>query len=225
MAELHEMSIAEPCRAKVTQVRAAACELFLANGFLRTSMDQVAARANVSKTTLYAHFANKEALFLSVLEEEKRRLGLGIPKDLPDGPVEVRECLGKIATSLLDAMTHPTVMGLFRLVIAECGHAPALGRTMWEDGPAAGRRSLMRLMTYFAEQGQLVIDDSDLAAGRFLALVRGDFSMRCLMDSQWVPSRELIASHVERSLDFFLRNYAATEGANPIAQWDAITPG
>lgn len=202
-----EMIQAEPCSAKVAQIRVAACELFLANGFLRTSMDQVAARANVSKTTLYAHFASKEVLFLSVLEEEKRRLGLGIPKDLPAGPVDVRDWLRRIATSLIEAMTNPTVMGLFRLVIAECGHAPALGRTMWEEGLAAGRERMAVLFSYFAEQGQLIVDDPDLVAGQFLALVRGDFTMRCLMDAQWVPSKASIARHVEQSLDFFLRHY------------------
>jgi AcrR family transcriptional regulator len=197
----------EPCSAKVAQIRVAACELFLANGFQRTSMDQVAARARVSKTTLYAHFVSKEALFLAVLEEEKRRLGLGIPKELPDGPVDARMWLRKIARSLVEAMTHPTVMSLFRLVIAECGHAPALGQTLWEEGPAAGRRRLAGMLTCFAEQGQLAVADADLVAGQFLSLVRGDFTMRCLMDAQWSPSKASIARHVEQSLDFFLRQY------------------
>jgi AcrR family transcriptional regulator len=170
-------------------------------------MDQVAARANVSKTTLYAHFTSKEALFLSVLEEEKRRLGLGIPKDLPSGPVEVREYLEKIANSLIAAMTHQTVMGLFRLVIAEGAHAPALGRTMWQDGPCAGRQRMAALFAHFAAEGQLTIDDPDLVAGQFLALVRGDYTWHCLMDAQWVPSKADIARHVEQSLDFFLQHY------------------
>jgi len=205
---MSDVTTVEPCSAKVAQVRAAACTLFLANGFQRTSMDQVAAKANVSKTTLYAHFASKEALFLSILEEEKRRLGLGIPKDLPEGPVDVRDHLRKIGISLLDALTHPTVMGLFRLVLAECGHAPALGRTMWEEGPALGHQRMMRLLSYFGQQGQLRIDDPNLVASRFLALVRGDFTWHCLLDMQWVPSKESIALHVEQSLDFFLQYYA-----------------
>lgn len=197
----------EPCSVKVAQIRVAACELFLANGFQRTSMDHVAARANVSKTTLYAHFTSKEALFLSVLEEEKRRLGLGIPEELPDGPVDVRDWLRKIAKSLIEAMTHCTVMRLFRLVIAEGSPAPALGRAMWEEGPAAGRDRMAALVSYFAERGQLRIDDPDLAAGQFLALVRGDFTLHCLMDAQWAPSKGSIARHVEQSLDFFLQHY------------------
>lgn len=198
---------AVPCSAKVAQIRIAACELFLANGFQRTSMDQVAARANVSKTTLYAHFVSKEALFLSVLEEEKRRLGLGIPADLPEGFVGVRDCLGGIAHSLLNAMTNRTVMSLFRQVIAEAGHSPELGRALWDEGPCAGRARMAKILSNFAAQGQLSVDDADLAAGQFLALVRGDFTLRCLMDMEWLPPEEAIERHIGQSLDFFLKRY------------------
>ena len=46
----------------------AAQEVFLESGYERASMDVVARRANTTKRTLYAHFANKEALFLAVFE-------------------------------------------------------------------------------------------------------------------------------------------------------------
>jgi TetR/AcrR family transcriptional repressor of mexJK operon len=46
----------------------AAVELFLSEGFDRTSMDAVAAHAGVSKTTVYAHFADKVELFRAVTE-------------------------------------------------------------------------------------------------------------------------------------------------------------
>jgi AcrR family transcriptional regulator len=46
----------------------AAQEVFLEAGYERTSMDAVASRAGTTKRTVYAHFANKEALFLAVLD-------------------------------------------------------------------------------------------------------------------------------------------------------------
>ena len=46
----------------------AAREVFLEAGYERASMDAVASRAGTTKRTLYAHFANKEALFLAVFD-------------------------------------------------------------------------------------------------------------------------------------------------------------
>jgi AcrR family transcriptional regulator len=41
---------------------------FLESGFERTSMDTIAARAQTSKRSLYAHFPTKAALFLAVVD-------------------------------------------------------------------------------------------------------------------------------------------------------------
>jgi AcrR family transcriptional regulator len=46
----------------------AAREVFLEAGYERASMDAVASRAGTTKRTIYAHFANKEALFLAVFD-------------------------------------------------------------------------------------------------------------------------------------------------------------
>src|ERR1700709_2313814 len=47
----------------------AAIQEFLAAGFDATSMDRVAARACVSKRTVYNHFPGKEALFAAILRQ------------------------------------------------------------------------------------------------------------------------------------------------------------
>ena len=41
--------------------------LFVESGFAGTSMDAIAAAAQVSKPTLYRYYQNKEALFADVL--------------------------------------------------------------------------------------------------------------------------------------------------------------
>ena len=62
----------------------AATDEFSANGLAGARVDEIAARANVSKRMLYHYFGNKEALWLAVLEEaylhirnEERGLDVG----------------------------------------------------------------------------------------------------------------------------------------------------
>src|SRR5258707_9334979 len=65
------MSTSEPTLRLTDRKRAAvigaAIEEFLAAGFDATSMDRIAARAGVSKRTVYNHFPSKEALFAAIL--------------------------------------------------------------------------------------------------------------------------------------------------------------
>jgi AcrR family transcriptional regulator len=46
----------------------AAARLFLRHGFRKSSMDEIAREAGVSKPTLYAYFADKETLFAAVCD-------------------------------------------------------------------------------------------------------------------------------------------------------------
>ncbi|MBI4740230.1 MAG: TetR/AcrR family transcriptional regulator [Betaproteobacteria bacterium] len=55
--------------ARPSELTAAALDLFVEKGFAATRLDDVAARAGVSKGTLYLYFDSKEALFKAVVEE------------------------------------------------------------------------------------------------------------------------------------------------------------
>ena len=55
--------------ARPEEITAAALELFVERGFANTRLEDVAARAGISKGTLYLYFANKEELFKAVVRE------------------------------------------------------------------------------------------------------------------------------------------------------------
>jgi AcrR family transcriptional regulator len=55
--------------ARRRQLLGAALEVFLKFGFRKTSMDEVARAAQVSRQGLYLHFSSKEALFRAVVEQ------------------------------------------------------------------------------------------------------------------------------------------------------------
>ena len=110
--------------ARPAELAAAALALFVEKGFAATRLDNVAARAGVSKGTLYLYFDSKEALFRAVIEESVLPLieasearveaQLGDPaRLLRELLVEWWECFG--ATPL---------GGTCKLMVAEAGNFP-----------------------------------------------------------------------------------------------------
>jgi AcrR family transcriptional regulator len=65
-------------------------DVFLELGFKRASMDAIAERADTTKRTLYAHFENKEHLFLAVIDllGGLLREKLKSPSDYADDPLD-----------------------------------------------------------------------------------------------------------------------------------------
>ena len=51
----------------IKRIKQAALELFSAHGVDKVSMDEIAARAKVSKVTIYKHFGSKDELYADVL--------------------------------------------------------------------------------------------------------------------------------------------------------------
>ena len=66
---------AERAAAIDAAIRGAARDLFIKHGFEAASMDAIAAKARVSKGTLYARYDSKEPLFRAILEGEIEGLG------------------------------------------------------------------------------------------------------------------------------------------------------
>ncbi|MGP3992152.1 TetR/AcrR family transcriptional regulator, partial [Streptomyces sp. 3N207] len=116
---------------KRAAILTAARELFLADGFDRTSVDAVAARAEVSKRTVYDYFGDKQTLLQAVLDAVGQSLITTIRHTLDDTltdhteAAELEDALVtfsmRIATDMLGSAEYATLQ---RLVRAESGHLP-----------------------------------------------------------------------------------------------------
>jgi TetR/AcrR family transcriptional repressor of mexJK operon len=151
----------------------AATTAFLRNGYLGTSMDEIAALARVSKQTVYKNFGDKERLFSKIVTatcdeivdpiyNEVRNL-----KDTDDVERDLRDH----ARRQLRAVMQPRLLQLRRLVIGEAGRFPQLGRLFYERGPGRTVDALATLFERLASRGALELDDARLAAAHFNWLV------------------------------------------------------
>ncbi|MEU6562057.1 TetR/AcrR family transcriptional regulator [Nocardia nova] len=116
-------------------------DVFLEMGFERASMDVLAARAETSKRTLYAHFDNKDTLFLAVVGFVRElHLGrMGQPQDYGHDPIEAvtRYCL-RFQQQLVWVQSVRTC----RLVVAEAERLPRAAADYYDAVFATARRDL-----------------------------------------------------------------------------------
>jgi AcrR family transcriptional regulator len=80
--------------------------VFAARGFEGTSVEEIAAKAGVSKPVVYEHFGGKEGLYAVVVDREMRRLLDGVTGSLTGG--HPRELLEQAAFALLDYIEEHT---------------------------------------------------------------------------------------------------------------------
>ena len=87
------------------QLIGVARSLFAERGFEGTSVEEIAAQAQVSKPVVYEHFGGKEGLYAVVVDREVRALLEGIKGSLTDG--RPRELVENATLALLDYVeTH-----------------------------------------------------------------------------------------------------------------------
>ena len=97
-------------------VHAAVAE-FQARGFDGTSMDQIAARADVSKRTVYNHFPSKEDLFHEIVAELTARSEPTESFSF-DNEGTLEEQLATIGATIIDAMAGDDFINLARVVLS-----------------------------------------------------------------------------------------------------------
>jgi AcrR family transcriptional regulator len=156
-------------------ILAAATEVFLQHGYLGASMDEVAAKAGVSKQTVYKQFENKERLFAEIVLGTSDQLMDALVQayaETLDGAADAREGLQALARRLLDSLTAASVLQLRRLVIAEADRFPEVCGAWFTSGFEKSLEALGVALTRLTERGLLrELEDPTLAAYQFAGLV------------------------------------------------------
>jgi TetR/AcrR family transcriptional repressor of mexJK operon len=187
----------------------AATAVFLRDGYLGASMDEIAERSAVSKQTVYKQFGSKEALFVEIVSSMTTRTGDSVHTeiDLQEGG-DLAAYLEDYAVRQLTAVMTPRVMQLRRLVIGEVGRFPELARVLYERGPARAIAALASTFERLAARGLLAIDDPQRAASQFNWLVMSDpLNQAMLLGDGAIPKPADLRRNAAAGVKVFLACY------------------
>jgi TetR/AcrR family transcriptional repressor of mexJK operon len=197
-------------RAAITQ---AALDVFLRDGYARTSVDTIATEAGVSKRTIYDYYGDKRRLFLSVIEETSAAQTEAFQKMLDRSLGEsddLEAALLAFGREFATAVARsPQRSAVMRLLVAEAAHFPELTRNWRPVGPA--QQALAARLHSLARQHRLHIADPLEAAEHFGALVTGAVNNRSLFGTVDLDDTE-IDRLVTSGVRAFLRAYHPTAG-------------
>lgn len=208
-------TVPRPCAATARARRRAAFvdaarAAFFAHGYAGTTMSSIAASVGGSKTTLWAHFPTKEALFAAVVADIVDHYApvLSAPLPLDD---DVESVLRRYGEILLETLLAPPILALHRLVAGEASRFPHLARVFYEKGPKPGKERLQRYFEALMARGTLRrAEGAHIAVQQFAGLCQaGRYQFAVLgLDDLPPEDREL-----ECAVAVFLR-YWRDDGAS-----------
>ncbi len=195
----------------------AARRVFGRDGYVRASIDAIAAEAGVSTRTIYNHFPGKEQLFTSVLHDSAARVAetfvemvgrldsadsVGSADDLED------YLLGLARALVAQSTEHPEHFAMVRRILAEVDLFPPEAMTAWiEAGPRRVENETARCLADLADRGLVQAPDPLVAARHFGALTAAQVARNSPSTSRPFSKAE-VDSLLKAGIHAFLHGYA-----------------
>lgn len=199
--------------ARPAELIAAAFDLFVERGFAATRMEDIAARAGVSKGTVFLYFESKQALLRAVVED-------AVLPHLNAGEAMVEEGAGESPGMLLRqllqrfaaALSDRRLAGLPKLISAEAGNFPELAAYYHDNVVMRIRRLIVGVLDRGVAAGVFRPCDTTLVARLAIAPILFDCMWRQMPDvCEAVPVSA--DAFIETHLELFLRGLLL----NPLA--------
>jgi TetR/AcrR family transcriptional repressor of mexJK operon len=190
----------------------AAAEVFMRHGYLGATTDAVAARASVSKQTVYKQFQDKQHLFAAVIIETTVEVAgrlADITESTLDDAQDVRKALRDLADGWLRGMLQPDVLRLRRLVIAEAERFPEVGRAWFDRGFDRALVILGESLQRLSDRGLLQgLENPTLAADQFAGLVLyRPMNQVMFAGTDAVPAADTLGRIADAAVNVFLAAY------------------
>ncbi|VEG43633.1 transcriptional regulator [Mycolicibacterium flavescens] len=150
-----------------------ALDLFLEQGFERTSIDAITASAGIAKRTVYSRYGDKQSLFKAALQRAIEEWIVPVERLRQAECDSLEDSLLAIAQILVDNILTPEGLRLIQLTNAESHHMPEIGAFNVQKGTEPTIAYLADLFRRHLAPDGATLPEAEDAAEAFLYLVVG----------------------------------------------------
>ena len=192
---------------------AAATAVFVRDGFTGASIDAIAEEAGVSRQTIYNQIGDKEKLFAETVRgitERSSAVMVSTLATFPDRPADIAQELVEFAVRLTrNCICDSDGRALRKLIENEGSRYPELFETWKDYGPGKNWPAISARFARLARDGDIEVDDPDVAARQFMALIGADLPN----EPGDKPSDEQLQRAARNGVKTFLRAYGKRDAA------------
>ena len=190
---------------RMRRVLEAAEQLFLEQGFERTSVEAVAKASEVSKMTIYSYFPTKKALFeATIVRRVDAAFDFQSDAELP--PSDPRKGLTIIGRHFLALIRVDEVICKQRVLYAEAGVQQDACSAFFQQGPLNIVARVRAYLDSAVATGSLVFHDTEAGADQFLSLFLGTAHIKVML-GLGKPTPEEDERLLERNVEMMMRAY------------------
>ena len=140
--------------ARPQELLAAALDLFVERGYAATRLDDVAARAGVSKGTLYLYFTNKEELFKAVVRENVVPVLGEAEGIIGNYEGSSAHLFRDIVLGWWERIGNTKLSGIAKLMMAESCNFPEVAQFYHDEVISRGNAMIGRMLERGIERGE-----------------------------------------------------------------------
>lgn len=194
---------------KHIQILDAAAELFTSNGYAKTSLEQLAAAADVSRQTIYSHFADKADVLREAVKYRCEQRLLSV--EHVDYSIAPQQFLREFAHRFIALLSDEGALKMYRLCVHEGVRYPELGEAFFEAGPGMVGQVLSTYLEVANDRGELCVQQPEIAAMQFLFAVRGYPVDRLLLNAPEQAYAFDDQDYIEYCCQSFLKAHAPSQ--------------
>jgi len=177
---------ADERRTRETEILNAALNVFLKSGYGASTVDELAAVAQVTKRTLYAYYGDKAEIFSAMVKYLAAAVSLDAASDI--------DTLETLAARIVGRLHSDELVGLHQLVIAESTRFPELAVILHTSGDA---RHIARLAGHIRAERDPACEQ---LAEPLFSLLLGEKHRRRLLGIDPAPSPAQAAAQADAAL-------------------------